>query len=202
MDPVLDFFVDNPDLINTLKAEFYNNPDLVLQNPSKSLYDRLIGNYRHNDTPTGPHNEFWEQHVDLYNYLDSVTYPRDPNYVINCTWMRYYTKGCFSAFHQDQHLLLGHVVNQTTNIILIDRSDDLVGGVTVIAGDSFEFDRDDPNKPGQLRERLITKFMDKPGDAVAWNEKVVHGISRIERGSRLVFMVSKVPKSLYTSEDN
>ena len=199
MEPGYSFFVDNEELINTLKAEFYNNPDLILQNPSKTLYDRMIGHHRYKDTPTGPHNSFWQERVDLYNYLDSVTYPRDPNYVISYTWMRYYTPGCFSALHQDQHASAGHVVDQTTNIILIDRSDDLVGGVTVIAGDSFEYDPDNPNQPGHLRERLITKTMDKPGDAVTWNEKVVHGISRIERGSRLVFMTSKVPKSLYTN---
>ncbi len=197
VDPFIEYTIDNVDFINMLKAEYYDNAHLAIQNPSKSLYDRMIGHSRNKGNPTGPHCSFWEERIDFFNYLNEVTYPRDPDYVISYTWMRYYEKGCFSAFHLDEHESAGHVVNQITNVIMIDRSDDLIGGHTVIAGDSFRFDPQDPNRVGDLRERLITRDLRTPGQAISWNEKLVHGISRIERGHRLVFMTTKVHKSKY-----
>jgi hypothetical protein len=188
MEPGFTYTVDNEKFLSLLREEFYNNSELIKQNGAKTLYDRPIGAFECR------WNTFWKDNIDLYNYIESVTYPRDPNYRIDNTWMRYYIKDSFSALHidvkNDSHI--GE--DQITNVILLDQSEDIDGGLIVIAGESYNIDLDVPVRAGNIKKRLLTRFLKNPGDAIMWDEKTIHGVSKIEKGFRLVFVCTKIPK--------
>lgn len=187
IEPGFTYSIDNNLFIEALKAEFYNNPDLVVENNSKTLYDRHIGTL---DTLN-----FWKNNIDLFKYLEEVTYPRDPNFVIYDTWMRYYVKDSYSSLHVD--VFSNGIINQQyTNVILIDQSDDIVGGSIVIAGSTDNATPETFNLRNKLNNRLLTKFLKNPGDGIVWDANTVHGVTKIENGHRLVFCCIKVPKSV------
>ena len=104
------YSIDNSSFIETLKTEFYNNPDLVKRNKSNTLYDRHIG--------TPETLNFWKNNIDLFRYLEDVTYPRDPNFTILETWMRFYEKDSYSSLHVDV-FPVGVINQQYTNVLLI-----------------------------------------------------------------------------------
>lgn len=190
MEPGFTYNIDSQEIVNLLKNDLYSNKNVFYQNRGKQNYEKYLGTTRKNNI----HNfgcSFWEGHLDLYNYLNEVTYPRDPDYVIDRSWMKYYPEGSFSGLHSEQQDVCC-IEDQHTNVILVDQSEDIVGGVIVIAGDSCDIDFKDPNSKGNLRERLYTRFLKTPGEAITWDEKAVHGVSKIEKGHRLVFVCTKI----------
>lgn len=190
MGPGFTYRVDNLDLINTVKHEFYSNPALICHNNSKQNYQRYLGTLDQYKI-TGSENSFWNDHQQLFEYLNTITYPRDPSYCINESWIKYYTAGDFSSLHAECGPWGGHC-DQHSNVILLDQSPDLEGGIIVIAGDSFDVDIDNPYTKGNIRERLLTRILKTPGDAVTWTENVIHGLSKVDKGYRLVLVCTKI----------
>lgn len=190
MEPGFTYNIDNQEIVDLLKNLFYSNMDVVYENRGKQNYERYVGTTTENDChKTGA--VFWDNYPDLYDHLSKITYPRDPNYIIDKSWMKYYPEGTFSGLHREQGDVCG-LEDQHTNVILIDQAEDIVGGVIIIAGDSYDIDFKDPNAKGNLRERLYTRFLKTPGEAITWDEKAVHGVSKIEKGHRLVFVCTKI----------
>lgn len=190
MEPGFTYKIDNDAIINLLKNDFYSDENAFYQNRGKQNYEKYLGSTKGNDIQKFGFF-FWEDHLDLYNYLNEVTYPRDPDYIIDKSWMKYYPEGSFSGLHREKGDI-GSIEDQHTNVILIDQAEDIVGGVIVIAGDSYDIDFKDPNSKGNLRERLYTRFLKTPGEAITWDERAVHGVSKIEKGHRLVFVCTKI----------
>jgi hypothetical protein len=182
MEPGFTYKVENIELIEILKKEFYDHKKDFHPNRGKQNYEKYLGTIKK--------GSFWENHKELFHYLNEKTYPQDPEYILDKSWMKYYPLGSFSGLHTENvDISVGK--NQYTNVILIDQSENIIGGIIVIAGDSIEPDYKNPNKKENIRERLITKFLKNPGDSIVWNEKTVHGVSKIEKGHRLVFVCTK-----------
>jgi hypothetical protein len=189
MEPGFTYKVENIELIETLKKEFYDQKKDFHPNRGKQNYEKYLGTIAENNMG-GWKGSFWEGHRKLFHYLNSITYPSDPEYILDKTWMKYYPKGSFSGLHtENADRSVGE--NQYTNVILIDQSEDIMGGIIVIAGDSMEINYVNPNGKENIRERLITRFLKNPGDSIVWNGKTVHGVSKIEKGHRLVFVCTK-----------
>jgi len=183
------YFLDNPDLFNLLKTDFYSNPELAHENRGKQNLERHMGTLNKYNF-SGLEKDFWENHIELFEYLNEFTYPRDPEYYICSSWIKHYIEGSFSGLHaESQDWGMGR--DQHTNVILIDQAEDIIGGMNVIAGDSYQLNKD-PNSKGNLRERLLTRFLEKPGDAIVWDANAVHGVSKIEKGYRLVLVCIKI----------
>lgn len=189
MEPGFTYKIDNQELIDLLKNEFYSNPDSFWVNRGKQNYEKYLGTIKENDSKNFGWL-YWDNHIELYNYLNEVVYPREPGYFIDQSWMKYYPKGTFSGLHQEK-ADWNASGEQYTNVILIDQAEDIVGGIIVIAGDSHEVDLKNANAKGNLKERLYTRFLKTPGEAIVWDEKTVHGVSKIEEGHRLVFVCTK-----------
>lgn len=193
MEPGYTYRVDNQKLIDQLREDFYSDPDRIKENRGKQNYEKYLGTIEKNDVwDYGKYfPKYWDYHLDLYNYLNDITYPRDPEYFIDKTWMKYYPQDAFSGLHRESGDV-GCVEDQHTNVILIDQAEDIIGGLIVIAGDSYDINFKDPNAKDNLRERLYARFLKNPGDAVTWDEKAVHGVSKIEHGHRLVLVCTKI----------
>jgi hypothetical protein len=191
MEPGFTYKVDNQELIDLLRNEFYSNPNSFWENRGKQNYEKYLGTTKENDNKNFGWL-YWDNHIELYNYLNEVTYPREPGYFINQSWMKYYPEGSFSGLHQEASDYQYSTSNQYTNVILIDQAEDIIGGMVVIAGDSHDIDTKNPNSKGNLKERLYTRFLKVPGEGIVWDERAVHGVSRIEKGYRLVFVCTKI----------
>jgi len=184
--------IDNQELIDLLRNEFYSNPNSFWENQGKQNYEKYLGTTKENDNKNFGWL-YWDNHIELYNYLNEVTYPREPEYFIDQSWMKYYPEGAFSGLHQEKGDYRAKATGgQYTNVILIDQAEDIIGGIIVIAGDSHEINLEDANAKGNLKERLYTRFLKTPGEGIVWDEKAVHGVSKIERGHRLVFACTKM----------
>lgn len=195
MEPGFTYKIDNQELIDKLKKDFYDNPEHIKENKGKQNYHRILGTIEENDVWNLVQwfPRYWDDNREMYDYLNKITYPHDPEYFIDKTWIKYYPKGYFASLHREFGDGM-NLENQYTNVILLDQSDDIVGGVIVIAGDSFEINWEDPKARYNLRERLYTRFLKEPGDAVVWDEKAVHGVSMIENGHRLVLVCTKMKR--------
>jgi hypothetical protein len=193
MEPGFTYRVDNQELIYVVREDFYSNPTKVKENRGKQNYEKFLGTIKEHDIwnfgKWFPY--FWENHRELYDYLNKITYPQDPRYSIDKTWVKYYPEGSFSGLHIE-YGGEGTCEDQHTNVILIDQAEDIMGGIIILAGDSYEINFKDPNTKGNLRERLLTRFLKNPGDAITWDEKAVHGVSKIEKGHRLVLVCTKI----------
>jgi hypothetical protein len=195
MEPGYTYRVDNQELIDLVREDFYSDPKLIRENRGKQHYQKYLGTLEKNDVwgwnKWAP--KFWNERPDLYHYLNDITYPRDPEYFVDKTWMKYYPKDTFSSLHQDE-VEPNEALHEDrhVNVILIDQDPDIVGGIIVIAGDAYEPNFKDPNEKYNLRERLLTRFLKTPGDAITWSEIAMHGVSKIEHGHRLVLVCSKI----------
>ena len=129
---------------------------------------------------------FWDKNPSLWEKLTKATYPfNEP--IINCVIKIYY-KGDSACLHTDDPKYHSHKKKYTktfTNSVLLHQSEDLEGGDLVLAGDGWE-----PTHQ-QLQSRLVTMKHKTPGDAVVWDSDVIHGVSEIENGSRIVLIVIK-----------
>ena len=152
--------------------------------------------------------KYWQNFMNsrenepLMSYLEKHTYPfKKP---VESMWMNYYSAdmknengfGGFLGLHQDYHNWKDrsgdHMV--FVNSVLIDQSDDMVGGEIVLAGDSIE------TRQATIRREIDTRdimhrlkvIRQKPGDVIFWNGLTLHGVSQIEKGDRLTMMVVKV----------
>tara|TARA_R110002072_G_scaffold116794_1_gene247451 strand:+ start:833 stop:1429 length:597 start_codon:yes stop_codon:yes gene_type:complete len=195
MEPGFLYKIDNQKVISALKKYFYSDPDQIKENRAKQNYQKVVGTikelWKHKWEREYP---FMEENRELYNYLNEVTYPHDPEYQIVQSWMKYYPENSFSGLHAEKGEQSAKVrKEQYSNIILIDQDPDIEGGLIVIAGDSMSAENNPAtgNKPGNIRERLLTRKLINPGDSIVWDEKAVHGVSKVERGHRLVFVCIK-----------
>jgi hypothetical protein len=183
------YSLDDLSVIDFLKKEFFSDPNMIVVNNGKQNLERHFGTLRKYNV-NGYERDYWENHLDIYNYLNENTYPRDPDYVITSSWIKYYKVGAFSGLHAESKAWPSKEI-QYTNVTLLDQSEDIEGGQIILAGDSYEINWKDPNAKGNLRERLLTRFLKSPGESIVWDEKSVHGVSRIEKGHRLVFICIK-----------
>jgi hypothetical protein len=193
MEPGFTYRVDNQELIDTIRNDFYSDPSRIKENRGKQNYEKFLGTIKEHDIWNWSKwfPDYWGNRMDLFHYYNEITYPRDPEYFIDKSWMKYYPEGSFSGLHREFGDN-GTCENQHTNVILIDQAEDISGGIIVIAGDSYEINIKDPNAKNNLRERLYTRFLRNPGDAITWDEKAVHGVSKIEKGYRLVLVCTKM----------
>ena len=71
-----------------------------------------------------------------------------------------------------------------TTIILVEKTDDLVGGETVIAGDSIE----------GIRDKLVVLRLENIGDSMDWHSETFHGLAEVTQGRRTVLVINKPEK--------
>lgn len=196
MGPGHIYKVHNQEFIDFIREDFYSDPKLIRENRGKQNYQKYLGTLEEYDVwgwnKWSP--KFWDKHPELYHYLNDVTFPREPGYFVDKVWMKYYPKDSFSGLHQDhaEPAEQGRYEDRHINVILIDQAPDIIGGIIVIAGDAYEPNFKDPNEKYNLRERLLTRFLATPGDAITWDEIAMHGVSKIEHGHRLVLVCSKI----------
>ena len=190
VEPGFKYSVSNSPLINFLKEEFFNNPDKIRINATKQNLQRQLGTIDKYNLGNLPHI-FWNNHQELFNQLMDVTYPRDPNYVITATWMKCYCPGHYSGLHHDFGENYGGD-DFYINVMMIDQSPDLDGGVLVLAGDSEDFSLSTGR--ASIRDRLDINVFERPGDAIVWNPHTIHGVSQVKRGHRLILACAKVRK--------
>ena len=132
---------------------------------------------------------FWDNNPGIGEKLQALTYPfNEP--IMNC-WVKFYNTGEYSCLHTDDAKFIKGpkpYENGWTNSILLDQPSDMEGGDVVLAGDGWE-----PNFD-QIKSRLITLRHNNIGDTITWNNEIVHGVSRIERGYRATLIVVKERK--------
>jgi hypothetical protein len=190
VEPGFTYTVDNPALIDLLRNEYFNNPDKVRINATKQNLQRQLGTVDECNLAGLPQT-FWNSHKTLFYELMDVTYPRDPNYIITATWMKCYCAGHYSGLHHDFGEAYGGE-DFYINVIMIDQSPDLEGGVLVLAGDSEDFQLS-PDR-ASIRDRLDLNPFKIPGEAIVWNPQTIHGVSQVKQGHRLIFACAKVRK--------
>ena len=203
MEPGFTYKINNQELIDVMKNDFYSDPSMIKRNGGDQNFEKTLLTIKENDiwNLARLYPAYWDNHMDLYHYLNENTYPKSPEYVIDKSWMKYYPEGSFSGLHQDSlageedhHHVKAWTKEQYTNVILIDQPENIIGGIIVIAGDSYKINFKDCNAENNLRERLYTRFLKTPGAAVVWDGNAVHGLSKIEKGHRLVLVCTKVKK--------
>lgn len=193
MEPGFLYRVDNPELINIFKDYFYSDPDKINPNRGHQNYEKNVGTIKEFwENRWDSRATFMEDNRDIYDYLNKITYPHDPEYNIIQSWMKYYPQDSFSALHTEiNNTEVVSRKEQYSNVILIDQDPDIEGGVIVIAGDSMDINFSHPNADGNLRQRLLTRKLVNPGDAIVWDERAVHGVSKVEKGHRLTLVCIK-----------
>lgn len=158
---------------------------------------------------------YWKQHQHDYYHLQGVTYPAsEPIYN---TWIKYVDSkfitgdngGGFMGLHQDflyerkrnnEHLVDDYDPDTKnlihTNSIILDRSDDLVGGELVLAGDSMQIGppADRGRDTRDLMYRLKVVHAKEIGDLTIWNGLTVHGVAEVTKGWRATLIVVKKTK--------
>ncbi len=191
LEPGLTFSIDNQELFDLVKKEFYLDFNNRPSNKAKQNLELYLGTSSEYDVTGYGATAFWDKHPDLLNYLMEVTYPKDPDYIISVTWMKYYGVDHYSALHQEYGENFGGE-DYYINVILIDQSEDLDGGVLVVAGDSQRFDTFRISE--SIRDRLYSIIFKKPGEGIIWNPQTVHGVTKVNKGHRLILGVAKVRK--------
>ena len=124
------------------------------------------------------------QHQELYEYIEEKTYPYDVP--IAHFWFKRYEAGQWSGLHQEKFLPWIEEDNKKwwTTIILVEKTDDLVGGETVIAGDSIE----------GIRDKLVVLRLENIGDSMSWHSETFHGLAEVTQGRRTVLVINKPEK--------
>jgi hypothetical protein len=147
-------------------------------------------------------NNFWADRMDLYNYIEKNVYPE--NVPIDNTWCKLYTtetkvgptnQGEFIGLHQDREYEWPPDDSQLihTTSILLHRSEDAIGGYSVLAGD-HQLQQPKENRFKDTRDimsRLVVENLTEPGESITWNGWTMHGVSEMQQGSRLSFVVFK-----------
>lgn len=142
-------------------------------------------NPTHQCWPNWDNDYGWpEKHQELYEYIEKNTYPHDVP--IAHFWFKRYEAGEWSGLHQEKFLPWIEEDNKKwwTTIILVERSNDLVGGETVIAGDSIE----------GIRDKLVVSHLEEIGDSMSWNSETFHGLAEVTQGRRTVLVINKPEK--------
>ena len=121
---------------------------------------------------------------ELYEYIEEKTYPYDVP--IAHFWFKRYEAGQWSGLHQEKFLPWIEEDNKKwwTTIVLVEKTDDLVGGETVIAGDSIE----------GIRDKLVVLRLENIGDSMSWHSETFHGLAEVTQGRRTVLVVNKPEK--------
>ena len=172
------YSINNANLISKVKAHFYSNKHLIENNSAEQNTQMEM-------------DSFWEKNKDLYAQLNRTTYPKGNGYFILRSWLKYYDVNDFSGLHQEQDNPRSRKENEYSNSILIERSEDLIGGDLVIAGDGQEFDYSGSVNENNIRERLLTRSVNTPGEVIVWDKYAVHGVAKVEKGHRLVLVCVK-----------
>ena len=134
-------------------------------------------------------SKFWDLNPTFEERLTACVYPYHRP-IMNC-WIKFYSVGDHSGLHVDDVKSIGSAEEYDigwTNSILIEQSDDIEGGDVVVAGDAGD-------EIANGASRLITMRHKSVGDVIAWDSELVHGVSRIEKGSRAALMITKKKKS-------
>ena len=147
-------------------------------------------------------NDFWLTHSALYDYIEKNVYPEHTP--IFDTWGKLYTvnsqagptnRGEFIGLHQDREYEWpiddNHLIHTTS--ILLQRSDDAVGGYSVLAGDSqFQGEKATRFKDSRdIMSRLVVENLTVPGESIVWNGWTMHGVSEMTHGTRMTLVVIK-----------
>ena len=171
------------ELLESIKTQIHLNKNRAMPNTGKIHRELFLG-WPGMRMP-GMEN-FWDDKLDLYKKLCDVTYPYGEE-IINST-VKFYEKGDYASLHQDSLNYLSHskkVKSAWTNSVLIEQSSDIEGGTIVICGDGWE-----PNFE-QIKSRLITINHRIPGDTAVWDDRAVHGVSKLTNGYRICLIVIK-----------
>lgn len=145
---------------------------------------------------------FWDDYREIWNYLEKNTYPYDVPIID--TWMNLYkstdadlnsAEGEYFGLHQDQ---MDHILGERKTLlhvtsILLQKSDDCLGGYLVLGGDSLKMLSPEERKTDtrDILARLKVIDMKRPGDCVLWNGETLHGVSEVTQGSRITLMIVK-----------
>lgn len=191
IEPGFTFSFDNQELIDTVTREFYSDFHNRPQNKARQNLELYLGTTTENDITGYGATAFWDNNKELFDYLSEVTYPKDPDYIVSVTWMKYYGVDHYSGLHQEFGEKFG-AEDYYINIILVEKSPDLDGGVLIVAGDSQEFDTF--KKSVSIRDRLYSIMFKNPGEGIVWNPQTVHGVTKVNKGHRLILGVAKVRK--------
>jgi hypothetical protein len=178
--------INDSEVLEWMKNQIELNKNYFKPNTGKIHSELHVG---YLGMPTANPKNFWDNNLNMYKRLCDITYPFGEE-IINCT-IKFYKKNEYSSLHQDSLDFLNHskkVEAAWTNSILIDQSPNISGGTMVICGDGWE-----PNYE-QIKSRLITIDHKTPGDTVVWDDKAVHGVSKINSGHRICLVVIKERK--------
>ena len=180
MKPYHNYKITDKDLLKFMMDQLKLNPDKIKRNMG-NIHDQLTLGW-----PGKDGMNFWDDKMEVFQKLCDVTYPYGKP-IIN-SWIKIYNEGEYSCLHQDDINTIPSKdkVNATwTNSILIDQSEEIVGGTIVVAGDGWE-----PNFE-QIKSRLFTFDHKEIGDTAVWDNDVVHGVSNLEKGYRITLIVIK-----------
>ena len=89
------------------------------------------------------------------------------NYIINEAYLLHYNEGSFTGLHHDNAKQ-----SHKTSITLIDKSEDLVGGQPIIIN--------------HMGAPVIPEH--QVGQTMWYDQKIVHGVTRVEKGHRKVLV--------------
>ena len=183
-EPYMKYHIDDLELLESIRDQFWKSKegDFVRRNRGGIHHEWYLG--WPGETP------WWDNNPGFAEKLKAITYPFDQP-IINC-WVKFYNTGEYSCLHTDDVKVIASSEEYKmgwTNSILIDQSPDLEGGDVVLAGDGWEQSFD------QIKSRLITLRHKDIGDTIVWDDKIVHGISQIEKGYRATLIVVKKKES-------
>jgi len=185
LKPLLDFALNN---YHEFELHVTNSRKQMALGPATYVHER----FKH----------FWSNYTEAWDYLEKNTYPYDVP--ILDTWMNLYTstdfdlnsaEGEYFGLHQDQ---MDPVLGQRKTLlhvtsILLEKSDDCMGGYLVLGGDSLGMlsAEERKNDTRDILSRLKVIDMKNPGDCVLWNGETLHGVSEVLKGSRITLMIVK-----------
>ena len=164
-------------LYNILKKS-HTYVDFIPWNRKNPTHKAWYGNHEDMTPENQTKMKFLLEHIEKY------TYPYDVP--IGHFWFKKYEAGEWSGLHQEKSLTWIEEDNKKwwTTIILVEKSNDLVGGETVIAGDSIE----------GIRDKLVVSRLENIGDSMTWNSETFHGLAEVTCGRRTVLVINKPEK--------
>lgn len=176
-DPYLKYNIDDLEFIEWMKSVYYNSSDRIRRNKG-NIHQQLYLGWENGGW-------FWHQYPDMLKKVEALTYPYGEP--VQNSWIKQYNENDFSCLHKDEvdFIKIKDDYSVTwTNSILLEQSENIDGGMVVLAGDGW-------HKYNEINSRLITLKHEKPGDTIVWDSEIVHGISKINEGRRMTLIVIK-----------
>lgn len=138
--------------------------------------------------------KIWKEMLgpELWDYLEENTYPYDGEIMNICG--NYYVEGAYFGLHFDGTNGYNHERDKDlvayTNLIVLDKSEDLEGGLLVLADLSALAEYIDPKM--KFTETPLEVIDPVVGEIVKWNAKTLHGVTQVKKGHRFSLGVGKM----------